>query len=119
MTARHWATRSFALLGLLLPALLLAGLVADLLAFDRTRGGYEPPYEDVVGPPIDWAALDRTAVGFLRRGYVVDVLLDCRSGRIDLEAFGLAVPFRELSPRALAVHRPREACIEQGHSPAF
>lgn len=119
MTIRYWTIRGAALLGLLLPALLLAGAVADLLAFDRTRGGYAPPYQDVVGPPIDWTALDRTNGGFLRRGYVVDLLLDCSSGMISFEAFGLAVPFRELSPRALAVHRPREACIEQGHRPAF
>lgn len=100
-------------------ALLAIGLVLDLRAFDQTRGGYEPPYTDYTGMPIDWAEVDTTPSGMARRGHVVNVLIDCTNGMIALEWFKLRISFRELSPRALVVHKPREACVERGFSPQF
>jgi hypothetical protein len=105
--------------GTLLLAGVAAGLVADVRAFDQTRGGYEPPYADYTGEPIDWSAVETTPSGMRKAGYVADVEVDCTSGMIQFAAFGLAVPFRELSPRALVVHKPRQACAERGFTPEF
>jgi hypothetical protein len=113
------AVRAFAILGALLTGLLLFGLARDAASFDTTRGGYEPPYTGYTGEPIDWATLDVTATGMVGRGRVINVLIDCTSGMMHFEFFGAAIPFRPFSPRAIAVHKPREACIERGFSPAF
>lgn len=111
--------RGLAAAGTLLLAGIAAGLVADVRAFDQTRGGYEPPYAGYTGEPIDWTIVETTPSGMRKAGYVVDVEVDCTSGMIQFAAFGLTVPFRELSPRALVVHQPRQACVHRGFDPEF
>jgi hypothetical protein len=100
-------------------ALVLAGLGADIRSFDTTSGGYEPPYEDFTGEPIDWSQTETTEAGMRKPGHVVAFALDCTSGMIRFETLGLRLDFRPVSPRALAVHKPREACAERGFTPAF
>ncbi len=119
--ARPWRrlTRFFAVIGMATSAMLIAGLTLDMRAFDQTRGGYEPPYTDYTGTPIDWRRMDTTADGMVYRGHVVDLLLDCRSGMMTVDAFGLEKQWRRLSPRALAVHKPREECRARGFVPQF
>ncbi|NMF85844.1 hypothetical protein [Nodosilinea sp. P-1105] len=97
----------------------LVGLVLDISAIDPTQGGYEPPYTDYVGTPIDWDELDITATGMAWRGYVFNTLVDCTTGLISFEVFKQQIPYRPLSPRALAVHRPAEACRDRGFNPEF
>jgi hypothetical protein len=99
--------------------LFIAGLILDVQAFDRTSGGYEPPYTDYTGTPIDWTLADGTATGMAQRGRVMNILIDCSSGMITFEVFKVRIPYRELSPRALAIHQPREACLQRGFSPSF
>ena len=111
--------RVLALFGALMLAVLGFGLVADIRGFDETRGGYEPPYSDYTGEPIDWSRLDWSPDGFVKRGRVIDVLVACETGMISLSAFGVTREWRRVSPRALAVHRPREACRAQGHVTRF
>jgi hypothetical protein len=91
--------------------------VQDVLYFDGTSGGYEPPYTDYTGEPIDWARLDVTADGMAHHSHVVNVLIDCMSGMMSFEVLKLAV--RAFSDRAHAVHKPREACEARGFMPAF
>jgi hypothetical protein len=119
MTIRKTLIRSFAAFGALSAVLLVGGFVQDVRSFDGTSGGYEPPYTNYTGEPIDWATLDVTADGMAHRGHVVNVLIDCTSGMMSFEVFKLAVPFRAFSERALAVHKPREACEARGFQPAF
>lgn len=119
MKIARGAVGTFAAIGLGATILLAAGLALDVMAFDTTAGGYEPPYTDYTGTPIDWSAMDVTPTGMASRGHFVNVLVDCTSGMITLEAFKLQVPFRPLSPRAVAVHKPREACRERGFMPEF
>lgn len=109
----------FAAIGAAASVLLAAGLMLDLQAFDGTRGGHEPPYTDYTGTPMDWSVADTTAHGMAYRGRVLNVLIDCRSGMITFEWFKLQIPFREFSPRALVIHKPREACLDRGFRPAF
>jgi hypothetical protein len=78
-----------------------------------------PPYENVTGDPIDWSQTETTETGLHKPGHVVAFSLDCTSGMIRVETLGLQFDFREVSPRALAVHKPREACAERGFTAAF
>ncbi|MCP4382823.1 MAG: hypothetical protein GY798_15620 [Hyphomicrobiales bacterium] len=110
---------AFAAIGLLAISALGVGLYLDASEFDQTRGGYEAPYEGVTGQPVDWFAMDRTPTGLAKRGRVVNVLVDGKTGMISFEAFGLVVDFRTFSDRALAVHKPREALIAMGFEPEF
>ena len=119
MTIRTAFTRAFATFGVLSAALLVAGFAQDVRSFDSTSGGYEPSYTDYTGEPIDWARIDVTPEGMAHRGHVVNVLIDCTSGMISLEVFKVTVPFRAFSDRALAVHKPHEACQARGCAPAF
>ncbi|MDQ7728535.1 hypothetical protein [Halomonas sp. SpR8] len=91
----------------------------DFRSFDQTQGGYEPPYTDVTGQPIHWEKLDTTKTGMVHRGHVVDVLIDCRLGMMTFDVFGLEIPWRRFSERAIVVHKPRDACEERGFSPIF
>lgn len=113
------AVRTAAAAGLLAFAALVIGLALDVRAFDPTHGGYEPPYTDYRGEPIDWSTLQATPTGMMRKGHVVDVRVDCGNGMIHLGILGLEVPFRPLWERALVVHRPREGCRERGFEPGF
>lgn len=119
MTIRNTLTRAFSAFGAVAAILLLAGFVQDVRSFDGTSGGHEPPYTDYTGEPIDWAGLDITGDGMAYRGHVVNVLIDCTSGMMSFELFKLTVPFRAFSARALAVHKPREACQARGFQTAF
>lgn len=109
----------FALIGFVSVLLLCIGLIRDFRSIDQTQGGYEPPYTDFTGQPIRWQELDTTTTGMVHRGYVVDVLIDCSSGMMAFDVFGLAIPWRHFSKRALVVHKPRDACEERGFSPRF
>lgn len=115
----RWGGRAFAVIGLVATVVLGSGLALDLSNFDRTKGGYEPPYEGWTGEPIDWSVTDVTRTGMARRGYVTTLLVDCTSGMIEVEALGQRIPFRPLSGRAIVVHRPREACVARGFTPRF
>ena len=117
--ARGVAVGTLAVLGFVLTALILGGLVADGLSFDRTSGGYEPPYTGYTGEPIDWEATHVTEEGFFKDGYVLDLYVDCTTGMVSFEVFQQRWDWRELSGRALVVHRPAEACEREGFSPDF
>ena len=110
-----------AAIGLLFTLGVVFGVAADYAAFDPTSGGYEPPYENYSGEPLDWESeAYTTQTGMVKPGYVVDVHLDCRTGMLSFELVnGPVVDFRPLSDRALAVHEPREACQERGFDPEF
>ncbi|MFN4099215.1 MAG: hypothetical protein ACK4GT_05515 [Pararhodobacter sp.] len=100
-------------------SLALAGAFADISSFDRTRGGYEAPYEGWTGTPIDWSGVRTTETGMLREGWVIDFLADCTTGMIHGRIAGVEIPFRPFSERAIVVHKPREACLERGFLPEF
>ena len=108
-----------AALGALALVWAVAGFAVDLSRFDRTSGGYDAPYVGWTGTPMDWSMADVTPTGMARRGIVANTLVDCTSGMITVQAFGIGIPFRPVSPRAIAVHKPREACAERGFDPAF
>jgi len=112
---------TYTLIAITVVTVILAGvgITADVRSFDSTSGGYELPYTDYTGQPIDRAALEATETGVHKPGYVVDVHANWTTGMIYFEVLGIVVPFREFSPRALAVHKPRKACTELGFDPKF
>ncbi|TVR69596.1 MAG: hypothetical protein EA415_14000 [Sphaerobacteraceae bacterium] len=115
-TVAAWVLASTGTLAILLLGL---GIFSDVRSFDPTRGGYDPPYTEYTGEPIDWSQTYQTSTGMYASGYVVSTHVDCRTGMITAEIFGLRFDYRELSDRAVAVHEPREACEERGFSPEF
>ena len=116
---RVWGTRALAAVGSIALVLLVAGVIADYRSFDRTSGGYDPPYTGWTGTPIDWSEADRTAEGFRLNGRVLSYRLHCTTGTITFELYGFSFDYRTVSERAIAVHRPREACRAQSFSPEF
>jgi hypothetical protein len=116
---RSLAVGALAVVGLVLAALLVGGVITDGLSFDRTSGGYEPPYTGYTGEPIDWEAAHVTEEGFFKDGYVLDLYVDCTTGMVSFEVYGRRWDWRELSGRALVVHRPAEACESEGFRPDF
>lgn len=108
-----------AVVGALALVVTVVGAGLDLREFDRTRGGYEPPYEGWTGTPIDFSAGAVTSTGFLDPGRVLSTTLDCTTGMIAMVVLGVGTDYRVVSPRAIAVHRPREACVEAGFDPRF
>lgn len=119
---RRLPTR-WSIVGVVMAAIVAVGVLAafDIAAIDPTSGGYEPPYTDYVGDPIDWDAdTETTEVGMVRRGHVLHTHTDCTTGMIRVEVFGLVgFDYRQLSDRALAVHDPRGACEARGFEPEF
>lgn len=118
-TIRDASLYAFALVGIVATLLFAIGLASDLRSFDRTSGGYEPPYTGYTGTPTDWSMMDSTTTGLSYRGRILNVLVDCTTGMITFEWFRLEIPFRKFSPRALVVHKPREACAQRGFEPRF
>lgn len=116
---RRRVAKAAAGLGVACAVLVGAGVVADVMAFDRTSGGYEPPYEGWTGEPIDWTAAEVTSQGLSRSGFVLRTHLDCTTGMISFGTLGLSIDFRPVSERAIVVHQPREACEAAGFSPEF
>jgi len=118
--ARNFVLYGFAALGLVFSALLLVGLIVDFLNFDRTSGGYEPPYTDYTGEPIDFDAGYQTEEGIYSPGYVLSTRLNCTSGMVTFHFFNkFEFDWRAVSPRAIAVHQPREACERRDFEPEF
>lgn len=111
--------RIFAVIGVVSIVGLVCGLALDVRDFDRTTGGYEPPYEGVMGEPIDWASMDLTRTGLVKRGYIVNTHVNGTTGMISFEIFKQMIDFRPLSERAIHVHKPREAFSARGFDPQF
>ncbi|NND00201.1 MAG: hypothetical protein HKN85_08465 [Gammaproteobacteria bacterium] len=109
----------FALAGLALVVVLLIGIFLDIKDFDKTKGGYEPPYIGVTGEPVDWDSMDLTSTGLVKRGHVINVLVDGTTGMISFEIFKRKIDWRIFSDRALVVHKPRDAFIRLGFKPQF
>ena len=69
--------------------LLVVGVAVDFMSFDRTKGGYEPPYTGYTSEPVNWNEGRVTEIGFYRDGYVVDTIFDCTSGEISFNLIGI------------------------------
>ncbi len=116
---RNAMVYGFAVVGVVLSVLLVGGLVIDVLSFDRTSGGYEPPYTGYTGEPVDWESGYVTDEGFFKDGRVLNVYANCTTGMISFELFRQRWDWRKFSDRALAVHKPAEACARAGFTPDF
>lgn len=115
----RYVMNTFSMLGIIFSTLFLIGLILDVGEFDTTSGGYEPPYTDYTGEPVDWDSLDVTSTGLVNRGYIVNTHVNGTTGMISFEIFRQMIDFRPLSERALVIHKPREAFIRRGFKPEF
>lgn len=89
-------------------------VVLDVMALDPRRGAYSKPYAGSSGLPVAFSELDVTPFGFVKRGYVLDLHLDCTTGTLALEAFKQRRVLRKLTAGEIALHKPREACRKRG-----
>lgn len=110
---------AFTLFGYFSCAMLIVGIALDVSDFDKTRGGYEAPYTEFTGDPVNWLLMDKTQTGLVKRGHIINVHVNGTSGMISFEVFRQSVNFRPFSERALIVHRPREALMAMGFRPQF
>jgi hypothetical protein len=111
--------RIFALIGLFFLGTLIAGLYFDATSFDQTKGGYEAPYTGVTGEPVDWDSMDLTSTGLVKRGHIINVIVNGTTGMISFEIFKRKIDWRVFSERALILHKPKEAFIRRGFKPEF
>jgi len=109
----------FAVIGLLFILFFIVGLYLDVTDFDRTKGGYEAPYTGVTGEPVDWGSMDLTSSGLVKRGHIINVIVNGTTGMISFEIFNQNIDWQVFSGRALVVHKPREALIRRGFKPEF
>ena len=114
-----YITIIFAVIGFITVVYGIVGLTIDITTFDQTKGGYEYPYENWTGKSIDWEAMDITKTGLVKRGYVLDVLVNGTTGMISFKILGIKKDWQSFSNRALVVHKPKAALIEKGFSPKF
>jgi hypothetical protein len=111
--------RIFAFIGVSFLVFFSVALYLDIQEMDKTKGGYEAPYTGATGETIDWASMDLTSAGLVRRGKVLNFMVNGTTGMISLQLLGFTFEARKLSERAIAVHKPREAFIARGFTPAF
>lgn len=115
---RRW--QQISLLVTLAVVALGAVLVRDVTRIDPTSGGYEAPYTDVRGEPIDWLSSEVTDTGFRDTGGILlDTSLDCTTGMIRAHIGPFTFDYRTLSERAIVVHRPQDACRQVGFEPQW
>lgn len=111
--------RIFSVIGFSSVLFLSVALYFDIQEMDKTEGGYEPPYELVTGKTLDWDSMDLTSTGLVRRGYVLNFIVNGTTGMISLQFLGFTFEARKLSERAIVVHKPREAFKKRGFNPEF
>ncbi|WP_261844574.1 hypothetical protein [Aliamphritea ceti] len=111
--------KCFFVIGVTATVIFSIALYLDIREMDKTDGGYEPPYTGVTGEIIDWDNMDLTSTGLVRRGHVINFIVNGTTGMISLEFFGIEFEARKLSERAIVVHKPREAFIRRGFHPEF
>lgn len=109
----------FSFIGFSSVVFLSVALYLDIQEMDKTDGGYEPPYIGVTGETINWGNVDLTSTGLVRRGKVLNFIVNGTTGMISLQFLGFTFEVRKLSERAIVVHKPREAFIARGFSPEF
>jgi hypothetical protein len=111
--------KTFSVIGFTAVILLSVALYLDIQKMDKTDGGYDFPYEGVTGETLDWDSMDLTSTGLVRRGHVLNFIVNGTTGMISLEFLGFTFQARKLSERAIVVHKPREAFIKRGFNPEF
>jgi len=110
---------TFTIIGMLTVLYGCIGLVIDIKTFDQTKGGYEYPYENWTGTPVDWDSMDITEAGLVKRGHIIDVYVNGTTGMISFGFLGIKKDWQTFSQRALKVHKPKEALIRKGFTPQF
>jgi hypothetical protein len=108
----------FAGLGLLLSGYIVIADIVDVFSTDQTRGGYEAPYTDFTGTPIQIEQVALEYDQLIIRGRVIDSEISCRTGMWNFNLLGLTIPYRTVSERALVVHQPQAFCRAAGFDTA-
>jgi hypothetical protein len=101
--------------------LVLTGIIYnDTKRFDTTDGAYEYPYTGYTGAPFDFENFKLNEVGFRdTRGIILEFQIDCTTGLISGFFGPIPIKIKNLSERAIVVHKPQVACLEVGFAPQW
>ena len=110
----------FTLIGIL--AVLAVGFAfwTDFQRMDPTNNFYPKGDGKVLrGEPVSFDSIDATPEGFARRGFLMDLLLECRTGRLSLELFQWRLDLGKMSEEDVRLHNPQAACQKRGLQTLF
>jgi hypothetical protein len=94
--------------------------IYDIQQFDGTKGGYTYPYSDYTGTPYDFTKFEVNSVGLRNaNGIVIEFQINCTTGMITGFLGPIAIDYRVLSERDIAIHKPQIACKENGFTPQW
>ena len=110
----------FSLIGLFTVVMLVVALWVDFSAMDPANGHYPNANGTVsAGEPISFESIDATPEGFAKRGYLLDLLLQCRTGRLSLELFKWHFDIGKMPEPAVRLHNPQLVCKKRGFQILF
>lgn len=110
----------FSLIGVFSVVILVVVLWIDFSALDPSNGRYPNANGTVTsGAPISFESIDATAEGFAKRGYLLDLLLECRTGRLILELFKWRLDIGKMSEPDVRLHKPQVYCKKRGLTTLF
>ena len=110
----------FSLIGLFTVVMLVVVLWVDFSAMDPANGHYPNANSTVsAGEPISFESIDATPTGFAKRGYLLDLLLLCRTGRLSLEFFKWQFDIGKMPEPDVRLHKPQLFCKKRGLTTLF
>lgn len=110
----------FALMGVVLTGMLVLAIAWDLQQMDPDNGHYRKGEGFArAGEAVSLEMLDATPEGFAKRGLLLDLLLECRSGALSLEFFRWRLDIGKISEARVQLHQPQKTCRKRGLQTLF
>ena len=110
----------FTLIGVVAVVLTCLAFWNDLEQMDPANGHYPKGDGRVLrGEPVSYESIDATSEGFAKRGFLLDLLLECRTGRLKLELFKWRLTIGKMSEEDIQLHNPQAACKKLGLQTLF
>ncbi len=110
----------FSLVGLFAVVLMATAFWFDINQMDPGNGHYMKGGEAVLaGESISFESVEATPEGYAKRGFLLDLLLECRTGRLNLELFKWQFNLGKMSESEVQLHKPNIACKKRGLQTLF
>jgi|AntRauTorckE5430_2_1112549.scaffolds.fasta_scaffold25372_2 hypothetical protein len=108
--------KTFSFIGLSFIILFSIALYLDIKEIDKTEGGYKPLYSGFTGETIDWDSMDLSSTGLVKRGYVLNILVNGTTGMISFELLGISFEARNsLRGQLLFINPKKLSFAEVSH----
>lgn len=110
----------FALIGFVATIFVVTALWWDLHQMDPDNGYFRKGETRVLaGESISFENVDATPTGYVRRGLLLDLHLECRSGGMSLEFFKWRLDVGKMAESDVQLHKPQAACKKRGLQTLF